>query len=183
MRYVFVRFTNFKNAISNSTGIVRKAADFFLISIQRKLVFVFLMFIILPISIVSIISYMMMQEKVKEKVNTTNCASIQQAEINIEHIFSDMLTASNTLILDEDINNILENLKNEDSIGFYADSIEIVKKISNAQCSVLDYYKPSAIVIMDKRGHTYTTLFRQAAGESDQFTQLHIFTGRRSYAR
>ncbi|MFC5402247.1 sensor histidine kinase [Cohnella soli] len=152
-------------------GIAEACQRLFLGSIQRKLVFAFLFLIVLPIVLSGIISFSLIQASVKSKANIGNEMALSQAGAQVERVFRDMIIASNTLMLDDEISEIVAGGAREDpSERYYASSI-MNSKFFNIQTSTLDYYANNFIAVIDQSGDMYTTIPSES-GASDTLAQL-----------
>ena len=138
-------------------GNLYKFSNVFLNTIKKKLVLTFLFLIILPITFSSVISYIIIQDIVKDKTNIGNKAAVSQACINIERIFRDMIIASNTLILDDKILDILNEPQTKDLTQLYANYSKINDRFYLVQTSTLDSYNPNIIAVLDQSSHVYST--------------------------
>lgn len=138
-------------------GKLDKLLSVILNTIKKKLVLTFLFLIILPITFSSVISYIIIQDIVKDKTNIGNKTAVSQACINIERIFRDMIIASNTLILDDKILDILNNPQTEDLTQLYANYSKINERFYLVQTSTLDSYNPNIIAVLDQSSHVYST--------------------------
>lgn len=127
-------------------------------SIHRRLAFTFLLLIVLPIAFSSVIAVTLLQEKVKSKANIGYEMAVEQAAISIERVYRDMLAASNTLLLDEEIAKILaQGPPSEKNKLFYIQSL-MNTKFFNIQVTTLDYYMNHFIALIDREGFAYSTI-------------------------
>lgn len=136
---------------------LNKLLSVILNTIKKKLVLTFLFLIILPITFSSVISYIIIQDIVKDKTNIGNKTAVSQACINIERIFRDMIIASNTLILDDKILDILNHPQTEDLTQLYANYSKINDRFYLVQTSTLDSYNPNIIAVLDQSSNVYST--------------------------
>uniref|UniRef100_UPI003703D95F cache domain-containing protein n=1 Tax=Cohnella sp. TaxID=1883426 RepID=UPI003703D95F len=152
-------------------GIAEACQRLFLGTIQRKLVFAFLFVIVLPIVLSGILSIGLIQSSVKSKANIGNEMALSQAAAQVERVFRDMLIASNTLMLDDEISGILTDSSKDDPTERYYTSSVMNSKFFNIQTSTLDYYPNHFIAVIDRSGSMYAT-FPPESGASDALLGL-----------
>jgi len=131
---------------------------FFLRSIRRKLIFSFLFLIILPISLSSLISFLFLQNAVKDKMNIGNEMAISQATMSIELVFKNLVAASNSLMMDGDIQDIMKQGTPVDRELLYRDSRLMRSKFFAVQTSALDNYQNHFITLLNAEGFSYSTI-------------------------
>lgn len=132
--------------------------DLFLGTIRRKLILTFLLLIILPIACSSIISFSLLQTTVRSKTNMGNEMALSQAASQVERVFRDMLVASNTLMLDDEIPEILKLGIPADQSKLYNNQSTMNSKFFNIQTSSLDYYANNFIALTNRSGYVYSTI-------------------------
>ncbi len=152
-------------------GIAEACQRLFLGTIQRKLVFAFLFVIVLPIVLSGILSIGLIQSSVKSKANIGNEMALSQAAAQVERVFRDMLIASNTLMLDDEISGILTDSSRDDPTERYYTSSVMNSKFFNIQTSTLDYYPNHFIAVIDRSGSMYAT-FPPESGASNALLGL-----------
>jgi len=132
--------------------------DLFFGSIHRRLAFTFLILIILPITFSSVIALTLLQEKVKSKANIGYEMAVEQAANSIDRVYKDLLVASNSLMLDEEVAKILsQGVPAEQNKRYYLQSI-MSNKFFNVQVSTLDFYTNHFIAVLDSKGFVYSTI-------------------------
>ncbi|MGI2297763.1 sensor histidine kinase [Paenibacillus sp. GXUN7292] len=139
---------------------------FFLRSIRRKLVFSFLFLIILPISLSSMFSFIFLQDVVKDKLNIGNEMAISQATMNIELVFKNMVAASNSLMMDGEIRDIIKQSAPIEFDEIYHNNTLLKSKFFAVQTSVLDHYPNHFISLLSGQGISYSTI---SAYENEKF--------------
>lgn len=149
----------------------RAISKIFFSTIRKKLIFSFLFVIILPIACSSIISSVMLQNAVKEKVNLGNEMALTQICLSIERVYKDMIIASNTLMLDDEILDILKHKQSTDQNLFYNQRV-MDGKFFNVQTSTLDSYTNHFIAVLPRNGGVYTTLQINSFYDNSTFVRI-----------
>ncbi|WP_108991155.1 sensor histidine kinase [Paenibacillus agaridevorans] len=135
-------------------------------SIRRKLVLSFLFLIVLPISLSGLISFQFLQEAVKDKMNIGNEMAISQAKMNIELLFKNMVAASNSLLMDSEIQDIMKQRSHDDREVLYRNSRLMRSKYFAVQTSALDNYPNHFITLLNAEGFSFSTIPME---ENDEF--------------
>ncbi len=128
-------------------------------TIKRRLIAAFLLIIILPITLSSLVSYSIYNSIVKEKILSSTKSNIRQTIYNLERIFEDMRIASDTLMLNDDVYDILDSALPEDNVQLYSYNMKMKNEFDKVQATALSKYSGySMIASINNDGYCYTNM-------------------------
>ena len=120
-------------------------------AMQKKILLFFIAAGLLPMIIVANIVNILYQQMLERKVVEISQQTLMQISNNVDMLINNMISASNIIILDHEIIDLLDKQKKD----YQSDKI-IGEKIIRAQGSVLYAYN-SDMVLYDFNGNYYTT--------------------------
>ena len=127
-------------------------------SVRRKLISVFLVVVIIPITLTSIFSYLFLKSVVEEKVDSASNMVIRQTAMSIDRIMRDMITATNILIQDDEIVDVLSLDEADLQEAYLLRDLKIIGKIDKLQQSMMDVYLTNLVALRDVNSHIYTNV-------------------------
>lgn len=136
-------------------------------TIKRKLIVSFLLLFFIPTMILSFIPFLILLDTNKQKTNSNNKIALMAIRSSIEQVLRDAEIATNTIMFDIDVINILDNPGNE--VDKYFNTLIINKKISTVLKSNLYSYGDSMIAIFNKRS-VFTSL--STIQDSDYYNKI-----------
>lgn len=127
-------------------------------TLRSKLITSFLLVVVIPVFVVSFVSFRLFQKNMEEAVNHSVLQSLNQANNTINNIINTVLSASNYIIMDKEIADVLQNGNINNGMGlntfYYNDFIKIQDKMTNLQSTLL-ISKNARLTIIDNFGRIY----------------------------
>ena len=130
---------------------------------RSKLIFSFLVLIIIPITLSTSITYAIFENMVRDKLSLGCQMAMSQAKVNVERVFNDVLTTSESIIRNRDIQRVFKEVKTEYyqqgqfGVVSVSDAIIINDAILTAQTTTLNFYANNVITLIDTTGRAYTS--------------------------
>jgi len=124
-------------------------------SIQNKIVFSVLAFMLVPIAALSYVKSKNTEAVIKE--NTVNMAfsTNQQITANVQQIINSVIVASNVVAMDAEVKDLLEDDRRSNPFDQYQKHRKIVGKLTSALGIILKFNV--YVTLIDSRGNIYTT--------------------------
>lgn len=125
------------------------------ISLQKKIIFAFIVFILIPFLTVNIYSYWMYENIIINKLNLSMQKSLQQSKNNIENLINEVYSVSNVISQSIEISDILNNEADADNNQRIQDEKKIKEILNNIKRNIFSVY--ADIILIDKNGNVFST--------------------------
>jgi two-component system, sensor histidine kinase YesM len=122
-------------------------------SLRSKLIIAFIAFILVPIIIASFLGYKGIENILREQIEASTADRLHQVNMNIEKKLKSMMYASNSIVLDEDIQSILQH-----PFQTERERLDIRKSLDEKylEISTTILTENVNMTIIDNNGHMYT---------------------------
>ncbi|TCL61489.1 two-component system sensor histidine kinase YesM [Hydrogenispora ethanolica] len=124
-------------------------------TIQKKLLFSIICFVIIPMFLLPFITYNSYRKIIEAKINVSTQQTLAQIDNNLGAVFDNMIAASNMLSLDRELIDILKGRKYDSRWEKFSAESKIEEKILIAKNANLYPYNAD-IVILDFHGNVYS---------------------------
>lgn len=136
-------------------------------TLQNKMIFVIMVFMVLPMTILSHVTAVKTEQIYKQKVEELTSSALDQLNSSFQQVIDSIITTTNVIVMDEDIISTLKYNGSRDEYDLYQKQKRITEKLNSALGIILRYH--CNLTIIDNYGDVYSTWNRTSTYDYNKY--------------